>query len=122
MKTDIKSREDIERLVDSFYNKAGSDDLLGPIFHKLSESQIYRQTLYQYWKDALLSPGPDLNSRQFPKHLERMFTTQHFIRWLSLFLDTIDANYSGHTAEKAKVIVIKKSEEFQGRMELYRFG
>lgn len=120
MKADIRDIDDIKFLVDSFYRSAGSDNLLGPIFHGLSDSRGYRDALYGYWNEVLLNQKAS-TSKPFPKHIEQMFSTQHFIRWLTLFLETIDAHYSGNTAEKAKLMVIRKSEEFQTGMELYRF-
>ena len=121
MKMDTSNARDIESLVDSFCMRASSDDLLGPIFHKLSESPIYRQTLYAYWMEALLGDLSDPLNEGFPRHIERMFMPQHFIRWLTIFLDTIDTHYSGHNAERAKTMVIRKCEEFQTRMEMHRF-
>jgi hemoglobin len=106
--------------VDTFYHRAGEDDLLGPIFSKIADSDSHRELLYKYWESALLSGAAD-SREQFPRHIERMFSSQHFIRWLTLFLNTIDNLYEGEMAAKAKVIVIKKSEEFQSRLEFSRF-
>lgn len=120
MQTDINQEADIRTLVDAFYKRAGKDDLLGPIFSKVQNSGDHKDSLYEYWTSSLLSEygGPP---KRFPSHIELMFSTKHFIRWLTLFLDTIDLLYSGPVAEKAKVMVIKKSEEFQAKVELSRF-
>lgn len=120
MHCDINDDRDIRTLVDAFYKRAGKDDLLGPIFSKLANVGDHKEALYAYWTIVLLRPDAGRRER-FPHHIEQMFTSQHFIRWLTLFLDTIDLLYAGPTAEKAKVMVIKKSEEFQLRAELSRF-
>lgn len=120
MQTDINHEADIRTLVDAFYKRAGKDDLLGPIFSKIQNAGDHKESLYEYWTNSLLreySGSPE----RFPSHIELMFSTKHFIRWLTLFLDTIDLLYSGPVAEKAKVMVIKKSEEFQAKVELSRF-
>lgn len=120
MKSDIKDVESIRNLVDTFYSRAGSDVLLKPIFSCLTDPNLHKETLYKYWEEALLSDvGPSQN--HFPSHIELMFSSQHFIRWLTLFLETIDGLYSGPNAEKVKVIVIRKSEQFQTSLEIFRF-
>ena len=76
--------------------------------------------LYRYWENQILNAsfGQD---ESFPEHITLMFSTQHFVRWLGLFLQTIDTLYTGALADKAKVILIRKSEEFQTRLALLRF-
>ncbi len=120
MRRDIKDQSDIKTLVDTFYHRAGEDDLLGPIFSRIADSDSHKELLYKYWETALLSGTTD-QGECFPEHIERMFSSKHFIRWLTFFLDTIDSLYEGEMAAKAKVIVIKKSEEFQSRLEFSRF-
>lgn len=119
MKPDIQEREDIKKLVESFYASAANDALLGEIFRTLQNS-VHKEELYQYWEAVLLSDQIH-ESHNFPTHIELMFSARHFVRWLNLFLETIDNHYSGPNAEKAKVIVIRKSEEFQASLEIFRF-
>lgn len=120
MKREIRSVDDIRLMVDVFYDLAGRDKLLGPIFRNMKDSAPHREMLYQYWENQILneSAGED---QSFPEHISLMFTTQHFIRWLGLFLETIDTLYGGAVADKAKVILIRKSEEFQMKLEILRF-
>ena len=118
VKSDINDVNSIKRLVDSFYKSAAADDLLGPIFNDVTSSARQREALYKYWQTTLID---DVNGQTFPKHIESMFSPQHFIRWLTLFLQNIDNLYAGPNAEKAKVIVIRKSEEFQSSLEIIRF-
>ncbi len=120
MKIDIQERQDVKKLVDQFYERATADDLLGPIFSRFRDPHADKETLYNYWEQALLHPLP-ARHQMFPKHIEMMFSRQHFIRWLTLFLQTIDDLYAGANAEKAKVIVIQKSEQFQTSLQLFRF-
>ena len=120
MERDIKDDDDIKILVDAFYRRAAMDDLLGPIFLEITDSGAHKEILYTYWSKTLLQERADPCER-FPDHIELMFSSQHFIRWLTFFLQTIDLLYSGPTAERAKVIVIKRSEEFQSKLALSRF-
>jgi hemoglobin len=120
MKSDIIGPDDIRNLIDEFYERAGSDTLLGPIFSRLKDPGADKKRLYTYWRTALLNDMSDAHE-PFPKHIEEMLSSRHFIRWLTLFLQTIDDLYAGQNAQKVKAIVIKKSEEFQTSLELFRF-
>ncbi|MBP9925249.1 MAG: group III truncated hemoglobin [Cyclobacteriaceae bacterium] len=111
MNRDITDLNDITILVDTFYESAAEDDLLGPIFSQIENSHLHKDALYKYWETVLLTHTS--TSEPFPKHIELMFSTQHFFRWLTLFLRTIDDLYSGPTSQKAKIMVMKKAEEFQ---------
>jgi hemoglobin len=120
MNSDIKDVEDIRNLVDIFYTRAGNDALLKPIFSCLSDPNHHKEALYKYWAEALLNDGP-LNETSLPSHIELMFSSRHFIRWVTIFLQTVDSLYAGPIAEKAKVIIIRKSEHFQTSLEIFRF-
>lgn len=119
MNSDIKNLNDIKALVDTFYEGASADNLLGSIFSQLKNDPFHRDSLYKYWEAVLLTDIA--NDASFPKHIELMFSPQHFFRWLTLFLRTIDTLYAGPTAEKAKVMLIRKSEEFQSTLGFSRF-
>ena len=120
MISDIEKAADIKRLLVRFYDVAAHDDLIGPIFAELANSELHRQDLYHYW-GAVLLDKQDSGHHVFPVHIQFMERPQHFIRWLSLFLGTIDSLFSGPNAERAKIIVIRKSEEFQAVLEIFRF-
>lgn len=120
MKSDISQSVDVKRLVDTFYERAGSDTLLSPVFSDKTYFSAHRTFLYMYWESTLLMRRANRDA-DFPVHIEAMFTPQHFIWWITIFLTTIDDMYSGPNAEKAKVIVIRKSEEFQASLEMFRF-
>ncbi|HYG04738.1 MAG TPA: group III truncated hemoglobin [Chryseosolibacter sp.] len=118
MKADINDCNDIRLLVDTFYRAAAHDDLLGPIFSRIQNQEDHKDALYKYWEDTLLK---NVEDQPFPQHIHLMFTRRHFVRWIKLLLNTITDMYAGPMAEKAKVIVIRKSEEFQSKLALSRF-
>jgi hemoglobin len=115
---DIASRGDVEAVIDQFYETASRDELLGPIFSHLD--RLYKERLYDYWANTLLDKQSNLQ-RSFPRHIASMFSHQHFVRWVRLFIETMDRLYAGPNVEKAKVIVIRKSEEYQTSLELLMF-
>lgn len=120
MKRDIVDVESLKHLVDTFYLLAARDNLLKPIFEDLADPDLYKEDLYKYWNEALLNDGTT-SENQFPRHIELMGSRRHFIRWLTIFLQSIDGLYAGPNAERAKVIVIRKSEQFQTCLGLSRF-
>lgn len=111
--------DEIRNLVGWFCLRAGQDDLLGPIFTGL-DSDGGRETLLHYWCKTFGGESFD-EQKELPPHIGRMFSVQHFYRWRTLFLETIDLHCPPHIAGKARIVVIRKSEEFLSKLELTRF-
>ncbi len=53
---DISTEEDIKTLVDSFYERVNSDELLSPIFNQMTQVNWdeHLPTMYQFWSSLLL--------------------------------------------------------------------
>ena len=117
----ITDNTDIRLLVDTFYHRAQSDELLAPIFaHKFPHDGNGLNPLYAYWQTIL--DDQDIEAEiPFPKHADLPLTHQHFDRWLSLFHQTVDDLFTGAVAEKAKFRAIRMSEIFRYKMELTNF-
>ena len=117
---EINGIDDIRLLVDTFYSRASTDDLLAPIFEKRLFDGNHLAPLYNYWQTILLH-DETYQGVPFPKHADLPLTHQHFDRWLSLFHQTIDDLFTGPLAETAKFKAIKMSEVFRYKMELSNF-
>lgn len=117
---EINGIDDIRLLVDTFYSRASTDDLLAPIFEKRLFDGNHLAPLYSYWQTILLH-DETYQGVPFPKHADLPLTHQHFDRWLSLFHQTIDDLFTGPLAETAKFKAIKMSEVFRYKMELSNF-
>ena len=121
MRKEIKDVNDIRLLVDRFYERVEEDELLAPIFHgRIKDMPSHLRRMYEFW-NAVLMHESSYDPLTLAKHADLPLMNQHFVRWLSLFLDTIDDLYSGPSAELAKVRAIKMAEEFQVKLELLRF-
>ena len=121
MRKEIKDVNDIRLLVDTFYERVAEDELLAPIFHgKIKDMPSHVSRMYRFW-NAVLMEESSYDAVALSKHAELPLMNQHFVRWLSLFLDTLDDLYSGALAEFARVRAIKMAEEFQVKLELSRF-
>jgi hemoglobin len=104
---DLDSRTQIHDLVISFYRDVVADDLLGPVFTEVAEVDwaVHIPKLIDFWCRVLLGhPGYDgyiLGAHQEVHHLQG-FEAELFDRWYLLFVDTVDAGWSGPAAERAK--------------------
>ncbi|MBX0291516.1 group III truncated hemoglobin [Hymenobacter sp. HSC-4F20] len=119
--SDIQSEEDIRRLVDAFYSRVQTDDLIGPIFEAVVHGNWPRHlaTMYDFWSSLLLSTSR-YRGRPFPKHLALPVDSRHFQRWLSLFVETVEAHFSGPKADEAIYKAGNLATIFQYRIEQAR--
>ncbi|MZH02971.1 MAG: group III truncated hemoglobin [Nitrospinae bacterium] len=116
IKHDIQSGEGVQQMVDSFYENARQDPLLGPIFeHAISDWQEHLPTMYQFW-ERLLFGFSDYSGNPFKKHLNLSLDKEHFATWVRIFTQTIDENFSGLKAEEAKRLARNIAGTFQLRM------
>lgn len=103
MKKTIENRQDIIKIVDSFYNKIRQDELIGPIFTVQAKVNWdeHLPKLYNFWDDLLFGEN-NYQGRPFPPHFKLNLKIEHFERWLKLFIETIDENYAGLKADEMK--------------------
>jgi len=107
MKKDILNREDIEILVNAFYEKIKRDDVIGFIFSEISHVnwEKHLPVMYNFFENMLFYTGSYTgNPMELHKHVNRMFplTATHFERWNLLFSTTVDELFAGQTAELVK--------------------
>lgn len=114
---DISTGEDIKILVDNFYNKVNSDELLCPVFNDFSKVDWDKHLpiMYRFWGTLLLGEK-SYSGSPFPKHISLPVGKIHFERWVKLFIQTIDENFSGSTADEAKLRASNIASIFQARM------
>lgn len=104
---DIDSREDIERLVDTFYDRIRSDDILGPIFNDVARVDWagHLPKMYAFW-EAVLFGTAGFKGNPLAVHLQLAEITplgaREFDRWLALFQANVDGLFSGPVAGEAK--------------------
>ncbi len=114
---DIKTSEDIKRLVDSFYEKVNRDELLGPIFNDVAKVDwaTHLPVMYRFWESMLLGEG-NYHGAPFPKHAVLPVEQRHFERWLTLFAGTVKENFAGPKSEEATSRAICIADTFARRM------
>jgi len=101
---ELKGEEEVKIMVDSFYDKVNEDDLLSPIFNEFSKVNWDKHLpiMYNFWGTILFGKGTYSGS-PFPKHLSLPVEDKHFERWVKLFNQTIDENFTGEMADSVKL-------------------
>ena len=120
-KLDILSLTDIKMLVDIFYERIRANDLLGPIFNSILNDRwsSHLEKMYRFWQTVLLNQHT-YNGSPFVPHAKLPVDQHHFDRWLLLFYQTIDENFSGEKATEAKWRAEKMAEMFYHKIEYYK--
>ncbi|MGM1429977.1 group III truncated hemoglobin [Sphingobacterium lactis] len=115
---DIKNLADIQILVDTFYDTIRKDQLLGPIFDGIIQDRWpeHLEKMYRFWQTVLLEEHTYYGS-PFPPHAKMPIQKEHFDRWIHLFNQTVDALYTGETADRAKWQGNRMAEMFQFKIQ-----
>jgi hemoglobin len=120
-KRDLGTRRQIHDLVVRFYREIVFDELLGPVFEEVAEVDwsAHIPKLIDYWCRVLLGePGYDgyiLHAHQAVHEIES-FRPELFDRWYLLFVETIDADWRGPIAERAKAHAARMAGVLSGRL------
>lgn len=117
MKDDIRSRTDIELLVNSFYDRVKDDGTIGYIFEDVAKVnwEHHLPKMYDFWETILFGQkGFKGNPMEVHFKLNKLhpLESEHFERWKELFRKTINEHFSGPFADLA----IQKAESIAGLM------
>jgi len=113
---DIINREDIIKLVDSFYDKVKNDELLAPIFKEINWPS-HLPTMYNFWSSIVLGDA-SYKGNAFQKHQYLKINAIHFKRWLELFHHTVNEHFEGEKAIEIKERARHIASVFQYKMNL----
>ena len=104
---DLAGRADIERLVNTFYDRVRSDELLGFIFDDVAKIDwaVHLPKMYAFWETVIFRSagytGNPLSAHARLVPLTAMGRPQ-FDRWIAVFTATVDSLFSGENAEHIK--------------------
>lgn len=102
---DIETREDIELLLTRFYDVAMTDAEIGHHFAEL-DLVTHLPIIVDFWEKVLFGRDIYFGNPMFVHqklHEKNPLTLEHFQRWVAIFSETVDSNFSGETAENAKL-------------------
>lgn len=107
MKPDIQNRQDIEVLVNAFYEKVKTDAVIGYLFNEVAQVnwQTHLLKMYDFWENILFFTG-NYDGNPMAKHKElhqkSNMNPSHFAHWNKLFTETVDQLFEGAKAEEIK--------------------
>lgn len=120
-KKNITTMEDIQFLVNTFYEKIRIDPLLGPVFNGVIKDRWpeHLGKMYCFWQTVLLGEHTYYGS-PFPPHAQLPVEQKHFDAWLKLWYETVDEHFTGPKAEEAKWRGDKMAVMFLFKIRYYR--
>ncbi len=107
MKTDIKNRKDIEKLVSVFYSKIKKDATIGYFFNDVAKVnwEKHLPKMADFFENILFSSG-DYDGNPMVAHEElhkkSEVRNEHFQHWIVLFDATVDGLFEGIKADEIK--------------------
>lgn len=108
LKQDIKNRDDIYLLVNTFYQKVRKDEILGPIFNtEITNWSQHLNHLTTFWESSLFLKtrylgNPITTHIKVDKNFNNLITESHFGIWINLWIETVNDFFEGDYAENAK--------------------
>jgi hemoglobin len=120
IRQDITTRQDVQLLVNAFYEKVKVDEVLASHFAHVNWPE-HLPVMYNFWSSVLLG-DMSYSGNPLAKHLKLKIEKFHFAQWLKLFTETVDDNFSGYNANEAKNRARLVAELFQYKMGLLDRG
>lgn len=111
MKFDIETREDIDQLMLSFYERAMRDEVIGYIFTDVAKLDLEKHLpiIGDFWDSMIFGSGKYQKHGRHPMMIHGELSAKspldfrHFNRWLEIFDTTVDEMFSGERAEMIKM-------------------
>jgi len=125
MKPDISTRKDIKQIMTKFYDYLLADKTMMPFFEEIvkdNELEHHLEIITDFWNDILFDTNKYQNN-VMQKHLQKNafieFKKEHFTSWVSYFLKTIEASFTGENSERMKARAQSIATIMQLKMNLY---
>ncbi len=118
MKKDIENKDDITKLVNTFYAKVIDDETIGHIFKNFPDFSFEKHIpiMVSFW-ESLLFGVAGYKGNPMLKHIELNksipLNKEHFKQWLNLWEETIHESFEGKNASEA----ICKAKSIAGLMQ-----
>jgi hemoglobin len=120
VRASLPSEANIRELVEAFYKRADDDPLLGPIFSRELtgrwDSHLAKMTTF--WSSLVLGTKDYRGNVQEAHRPLGDIEPQHFARWITLFLDTVETRYEPAAAVQFMEPALRIAQSLQ----LSKFG
>lgn len=102
----LETREDIELLVNKFYDKVAKDETIGFFFNDVAKVkwENHLPKMYSFWETLLfgqVSYKGNPMAMHFPVNEKVAIEKRHFEHWIKLWTETVEENFMGEMAETA---------------------
>ena len=110
---DLDTSEAIDEMLDAFYRKVLADDRLRPLFLDVAKIDLrtHLPCIRAYWCKLLLGERDGYQSNMVARHLalheQHPLQLDDFERWLELFRETVNADFTGPSADRAKTLATR---------------
>lgn len=124
---DIENIEDIQLLVNTFYEKVKVDKVIGYIFIKTigDDWSHHLPIMYNFWNMVLFNTSGYMGN-PVKKHVDldkkTTLNKEHFDHWLVLWKETVDRLFAGEIAEIAKNKASIMANLMNMKIEMSRLG
>lgn len=108
MKKQIENRNDINFLVNQFYDKIRADEEIGSYFNEMiSDWDAHLEKLTDFWETNLFGirkykGNPHAVHNDVDAHFDEKITANEFGIWLNHWFQTIDEYFEGENADTLK--------------------
>ncbi len=107
MKKDITTTDDIENLVNLFYEKVKVDEIIGHFFSGAMQVnwEKHLPVMYKFWENIIFYTG-NYSGNPLEKHIalneKSPLSAGDFEQWKVLFNQSVDALFEGENATRIK--------------------
>src|SRR5690606_8232800 len=108
MKQDIQNRDDVFRLVSTFYAKVRKNEKIGYVFNEIIQDwPSHLEKLTDFWETNLFfvskfRGNPMRAHVEVDEHFNHTIEQKHFGEWLNMWFETVDELFEGDRASIAK--------------------
>ena len=102
----LESRNDIEFLVNAFYDKVSKDEKIGFFFNDVAKVDWshHLPKMYSFWESLLFGEASykgNPMAMHFPVNEKVAIEKPHIAHWIKLWTETVEENFEGEKAEAA---------------------
>lgn len=102
---DIETKEDLAFLMEAFYTKMLTDEVVGYIFTDVAQLDLksHLPSLTNFWENMLLNGNgykKDVMNIHLQLNQKEKLKPEHFERWLQLLSETVNERFLGEIANK----------------------
>ena len=125
---DIEDRSDIDLLMNRFYSRVMSDELIGWIFTDVAKLDLDRHlpVIGDFWETIIFQTGVYARHGRNPLQVhgelneKTPLLPEHFKRWLEIFTEITDESFAGEKADFIKIraaAIAERMMQFVGSIQ-----